>query len=202
MCTTYGLLFCVIIRFSALKGACYACVLTKLQLTGALRSLSEDFWRVWIAFDKASFRGIKPTRLRFFVFVDRTPHAGINKPDVRYVIHHSMPKTLTHFYQESGRAGRDGLPSKCIVFFAYRDKSRLVVLPPPPPETHVVEVGGGVGVRGGGITQLNLGEANHLPCKIPFVFPFTLPSPCSLFVFLGGGWVLLLCCICTVCRTW
>lgn len=54
--------------------------------------------------------------------------AGINKPDVRYVIHHSMPKTLTHFYQESGRAGRDGLDSKCIVFFAYRDKARLEVL--------------------------------------------------------------------------
>ncbi|CAM9169362.1 unnamed protein product, partial [Scytosiphon promiscuus] len=50
---------------------------------------------------------------------------GINKPDVRYVIHHSMPKTMTHFYQESGRAGRDGLDSKCIVFFAYRDKARL-----------------------------------------------------------------------------
>ncbi|CAN0416731.1 unnamed protein product, partial [Laminaria digitata] len=53
---------------------------------------------------------------------------GINKPDVRYVIHHSMPKTLTHFYQESGRAGRDGLDSKCIVFFAYRDKARLEVI--------------------------------------------------------------------------
>ena len=53
--------------------------------------------------------------------------SGINKPDVRYVIHHSMPKTLTHFYQESGRAGRDGLDSKCIVFFAYRDKARLEV---------------------------------------------------------------------------
>lgn len=38
-----------------------------------------------------------------------------------------MPKTLTHFYQESGRAGRDGLDSKCIVFFAYRDKARLEV---------------------------------------------------------------------------
>lgn len=52
---------------------------------------------------------------------------GINKPDVRYVVHHSLPKTLTHFYQESGRAGRDGLPSKCVVFFAYRDKARLEV---------------------------------------------------------------------------